>query len=77
MKILTNFVNDYGNEGNYLDSEGKILNREETEKYYLDYLQDLDVLDQIYINFGEHFVAPTSITHGNTGRSRVNVALPI
>ena len=53
-----------------------MLTKEETEKYYLDYLNDLEILDLIYINFGEHYVSPTSIVHGS-GKSRVNIQLPI
>lgn len=75
--ILQSFVDHYGSESDYMNSEGKYLTKEETENYFIDYLQELDILDQIYVNFGENFVSPTSIVHSNQGKSKVNIKLPI
>ena len=44
-KILDSFLACYGSETNYLLTEGKILTLEETEKYFMDYLEELDIAD--------------------------------
>ena len=44
-KILDSFLNTYGSESNYLLTEGNILTQEETEKYFMDYLEALGVAD--------------------------------
>ena len=50
-KILDSFLKEYGSESNYLDTEGRKLDQEETHKYIKDYLQDLGVEEWISINF--------------------------
>ncbi len=40
-KILDSFLNYFGSESNYLLTEGNVLSQEETEKYFMDYLEDL------------------------------------
>lgn len=42
-RILEAFLQHYGSEGNYLLVEGEILTLEETEKYFNDYLEDLNI----------------------------------
>jgi hypothetical protein len=44
-KILDSFLTTYGSESNYLLTEGNILTQEETEKYFMDYLEALGVAD--------------------------------
>ena len=44
-KILDSFLAVYGSESAYLVNEGNILTQEETEKYFLDYLEELDIAD--------------------------------
>jgi hypothetical protein len=50
-KILESFLKVYGCESNYLATEGNILTVEETEKYFMDYLEDLEVEDEVVLNF--------------------------
>jgi len=50
-KILDAFLNYYQSESNYLATEGKILTQEETEKYFMDYLEDLGIGDEVVLNF--------------------------
>jgi len=77
-KILDSFLNSYGSESNYLLTEGNILTQEETEKYFMDYLEALGVADQVLLNFCRNKVAPTSVTHDpKGGKSRINIGLPI
>jgi hypothetical protein len=77
-RILDAFLQHYGSETEYLISEGKILTQEETEKYFMDYLEQLGVTDQVILNFCENKVAPTSVTHDpKGGKSKINIGLPI
>lgn len=77
-KILDSFLGAYGSESNYLLTEGNILTQEETEKYFMDYLEALGVADQVVLNFCRNKVAPTSVTHDpKGGKSRINIGLPI
>jgi len=50
-KILNSFLDSYGTETRYLESEGEIISQEETERVIMDYLTTLDVVDRIEINF--------------------------
>ena len=43
--ILDGFLQVYGSETNYLSTEGNIITQEETEKYFMDYLEALGVAD--------------------------------
>jgi hypothetical protein len=40
-RIISSFMKDYGSETNYLETEGKILDQEETEKHISEYLSYL------------------------------------
>jgi hypothetical protein len=44
-KILDSFLKHYGSESAYLLTEGKVLTQEETEEYFMNYLEDLGVAD--------------------------------
>ena len=44
----------------------------------MDYLEDLEVADQVVLNFCKNKVAPTSITHDpKGGKTKINIGLPI
>lgn len=76
--ILDSFLGFYGSESAYLMTEGKILTIEETEKYFMDYLEALGIADLLEISFQKNKVAPTSVTHDpKTGTSKINIGLPI
>jgi hypothetical protein len=62
-KILKAFIKDFKNETGYLESEGEILTKEETEDTIKTYLKDLDLEKMININFSNKLIAPTSISH--------------
>ena len=42
---------------------GKVLTKEETEEFILDYLNELELTDQMYVNFGTQYVSPTTMVH--------------
>ena len=42
MKILNSFIDCYGSETKYLQSEGDALTQEETEDYIKQYLREYD-----------------------------------
>ena len=76
--ILDDFLNHFKSESKYLLTEGNILTEEETEKYFLDYLEALGISDQLTLNFCKNKVAPTSVTHDpKGGKSKINIGLPI
>ena len=52
VQILESFVEYYGTESNYNEHMGNIISKEETEEYITNYLNELDLIDQIYVNFG-------------------------
>lgn len=44
----------------------------------MDYLEELDIADQVVLNFQKNKVAPTSVTHDpKGGKSKINIGLPI
>ncbi len=44
----------------------------------MDYLEDLQITDQVTLNFCKNKVAPTSVTHDpKGGKSKINIGLPI
>jgi hypothetical protein len=49
--ILESFLKTYGTETQYLESEGEIISQEETERVIMEYLEAMDVVDRIEINF--------------------------
>ena len=76
--ILDSFLKHFASESAYLLTEGKILTQEETEKYFMDYLEELGIADQLTLNFQKNKVAPTSVTHDpKGGKSKINIGLPI
>jgi hypothetical protein len=76
--ILDSFLKHYASETDYLLTEGNVLTQEETEKFFLDYLEELGVADQVTLSFCKNKVAPTSVTHDpKGGKSRINIGLPI
>jgi hypothetical protein len=80
-KIIDTFLEKYGNESNYLNSEGKsITEKEEIARLINDYLDELgpEVKAVSRINFSSKNVASTSVTYDNwTSRIRINVQLPV
>ena len=67
----------YKCESNYLKTEGEILTQSETEYYIHTYLKDCGFSDLVNLRFSNKFVAPTSVTGDKSGKSNINVALPI
>ena len=51
IKILKNWLKEFGSESNFLQSEGEILTKEETEIIIKDYLKDLEIENLIKLNF--------------------------
>jgi hypothetical protein len=77
-KILKAWLNHFKSETNFLQSEGEVLTREQTEDIINEYLRDLDIQNMIIINFTKNCVAPTSIVHDTKKKkTRMNIRLPI
>ena len=77
-QILDDFVLFNGSETSYLESEGDILSLEETKQIVMTYLEQLDIVDQIIINFTPNQVAPTSVCNDHkTGKTRLNIKTPV
>ena len=62
-KILKSWLKDFKSETNYLQTEGEILTKEETERIINEYLKELEIEKLITLNFTKNIVAPTSISH--------------
>ena len=78
VKIIESFLKDYGNESNYMETEGRALSQEETEQIFTDYIKELDYENLISLHFSEKLVAPTSVTHDEkNGKSKVHIRLPV
>jgi hypothetical protein len=81
VKIIDTFLETYGSESNYFETEGRLLSeKEEVEKIIWDYLEELgpEVVSVAKINFSTKNVASTSVTYDNwTNKIRINVQLPI
>ena len=76
-KILDSFLEAYGSESLYLETEGDILTQEETEHIINNFLEDLEFTELLGVRFMKRQVAPTSVTHDpKTGKSTINVRLP-
>jgi hypothetical protein len=77
QKIIDAFLERYGSESNYFETEGKIIStKEEVEKYITEYLDELgpEVKAVSKINFSTKNVAATSVTYDNwTNWIRINV----
>lgn len=50
-KILDQFIETFGSESAFLESEGDLVSQEETEKIFLDYINELEYQDYLQINF--------------------------
>jgi hypothetical protein len=44
-KIMDSFLQTFGSETAYLESEGDLVSQEETEKIFLDYINELEFGD--------------------------------
>jgi hypothetical protein len=78
IKILESFLADFGTETKYLESEGAIVSQEDTEKIVMEYLEKMDIVDRIEINFTKTMVAATSVTHDpKTFKSKLNIRQPV
>ena len=76
-RILNSFIEIYGSETNYLETEGDIVGREETFTIFSDYIKALGFERLISIHFRTNQVAPTSVTvEPRTGKNCVNIKDP-
>jgi hypothetical protein len=50
-KIMKSFLETFGSESAYLASEGDLVSQEETERIFMDYINELEFGDQLTINF--------------------------
>jgi hypothetical protein len=57
IKIIEGFLNEYGSEREFIDREGRIISREETELYFSEYIADLKLEDQLALNFTTNAVS--------------------
>lgn len=76
-QIIDKFLETYGSESNYFETEGvQLTEKEQVEKYIHDYLDELgpEVKSVARINFSQKNVASTSVTYDNwTNKIRINV----
>ena len=79
MDIMESFLEEYGSYTDYLEGDGgEILSKEETERIFKKYIDNLDLSSHITLSFTSGAVCPTSITHDfKTGNSQINIGLPI
>lgn len=76
-KIIDSFLEIFGSESKYLESEGAIVSQDETERVFNEYLEKLDLVEHLTLNFSRKQIAPTSVTHDpKTGKSKINIRLP-
>jgi len=50
-KIMDSFLNVFGSESAYLESEGDLVSQEETETMFQDYINELEFQDSLSLNF--------------------------
>lgn len=50
-KILDSFLATFGSESNYLESAGELVSQEETERVFMDYINNLEFQDGLILNF--------------------------
>lgn len=75
---MNSFAAYYGNENKYLETEGRLITKEETEDCVNKYIEKLDIEEYITINFSTTAIAPTSVTYdAKSGTSKINIGLPI
>jgi hypothetical protein len=76
-KIIDQFLETYGSESKYFETEGKVMHdREGCEQAIWDYLDELgpSVRAVAKINFSTKNVAATSVTYDNwSSKIRINV----
>jgi hypothetical protein len=77
VKILDSFLETFGSQSLYHESEGDVLTQEETERIMNKYIADLGFQDELIVAFSPTLVAPTSCTYDpKLGKSKINVRLP-
>lgn len=77
-KILKSWLKDFKTESSYLQTEGPILTKEETERIINEYLEELEIEKLINLNFTKNIIAPTSISHDTKRKkAKMNIRLPI
>jgi len=78
VKILDNFIAEFGSESNYLSQLGDMLDIAETTQIFEKYIAELGLQDKIKICFSSNTVSPTFITHDPKNlTSTVTIGLPI
>jgi len=76
--ILNQCISEYGTDEIYLEKTGgRLITKEETEKYFENYINEHGLDGLLDIVFSEKTVAPTSVIHEPNGKSRVVISLPI
>jgi hypothetical protein len=61
-----------------LKQAGNVLTKEEAERQFLEYLEEMDMKDIVSLNFSEHLIAGTSVSYDSrNGKMRINIGLPI
>ena len=50
-QILDSFINTYGSESAYLETEGEIISKEETLQTFTDYLEELEFGELLTVTF--------------------------
>lgn len=77
-KILKAWLKEFKSETEYLQTEGHVLTREETESVIMEYLQNLQLEKMITLNFTKNMISPTSIVYDlKKKKTRMNIRLPI
>lgn len=77
-KILKNWLKEFKSETKYLESEGHVLTKDESEKIINEYIKELGVEKLISLNFNKNQVAPTSIVHDTKKKkTKMNIRLPV
>ena len=75
---MKQFNKKYGCENSYQKTLGEKLDQEETETFIKDYLKELDMEDQVTINFNPNLLVNTSMGYDTrTGKSKINVKIPV
>jgi hypothetical protein len=75
--IMNSFLDTFGSESSYLETEGDKVSQEETETIFTSYIEQLGFEDWLLITFNRKQVAPTSCTHDpKSGKSKINVRIP-
>jgi len=77
ITFIEAFLKDYGSESNFTHCEGRFISQEETSEYYSTYIKALQLEDYLELNFTKNAIAPTSITHTSSKKSRINICVPI